>query len=84
MVQLGPEQIDVEEVLRSVGTEISDEHYTKDGRYRWPYGFPIIAALRFPDLPDVAELFGDYLGGTQWATYALDIGGKLGPEAWQR
>jgi hypothetical protein len=51
-VQLGPEQIDVEDVLRSVGTEIPDEHYTENGTYRWPYGLPMIAALRFPDLPD--------------------------------
>ena len=80
-VQLGPQLIDVEEVLRSVGTEIPADHYLEDGRYRWPFGLPMISALRFPDLPDLAELFGDYLSGTQWASYALDIGEKLGVEA---
>lgn len=80
-VQLGPEQIDVEKVVRSVGTEIPEDHYLEDGRYRWPFGLPMISAQRFPELPDLAQLFGDYLSGTQWASYALDLGKKLGGEA---
>jgi hypothetical protein len=80
-VQLGTEQIDVEEVLRSIGTEIPEDHYREDGKYRWPFGLPMISTERFADLPDLAELFGDYLPGTQWASYALDIGETLGSEA---
>jgi hypothetical protein len=79
-VQLGTDEIDVEEVLRSVGTEIPIEHYRDDGEYRWPYGLPIISAEHFLDLPDVAQVFGNYLSGTQWAAYALDIDEYLGPE----
>jgi len=80
-VQLGTEQIDVEEVLRSIGTKIPAEHYREDGKYRWPFGLPMISARRFPDLPDLAQLFGDYLSGTQWASYALEIGETLGSKA---
>ena len=80
-VQLGTEQIDVEEVLSSIGTEIPEDHYKADGKYRWPFGLPMIYAERFPDLPDVANLFGDYLPGTQWASYALDLSQTLGHEA---
>lgn len=80
-VQLGPEKIDVEEILRSVGTEIPGDHYNEDDKYRWPFGLPMISARRFPDQPDLAQLFGDYLPGTQWASYALDLAKTLGREA---
>lgn len=83
-VQLGTEQIDVEEVVRSVGTEIPDDHYQEDGTYRWPFGLPMISARRFSDLPDLAQLFGNYLPGTQWASYALDLGNTLGSDAQAR
>lgn len=78
-VQLGPEEVDVEEVVRSVGTPIPEDHYNEDGRYRWPFGLPFIAAERFPEKPDLAEVLGDYLPGKQWASYALDVGRTLGP-----
>lgn len=81
MVQLGPQEVDVEEVLRSVGTPIPADHYLPDGSYRWAYGLPMITALRFVDKPDIAGLFGDYLPGTQWASYALDLAEKVGPDA---
>jgi hypothetical protein len=79
-VQLGSEEIDVEQVVRSIGTAIPDDHYNDDGRYRWPFGLPLIAAERFLDKPDLADVLGDYLPGTQWASYALDVGGTLGPD----
>jgi hypothetical protein len=50
-------------------------------RYKWPFGLPMLKAFRFIGSPDLAELFGDYLPGTQWASYALDIKEKLGHEA---
>lgn len=78
-VQLGPEEIDVEQVVRSVGTPIPDDHYNDDGRYRWPFGLPLIAAERFLEKPDLADVLGDYLPGTQWASYALDVASTLGP-----
>ena len=81
--QLGTEEIHVEEIVRSVGTEIPDDHFL-DGKYRWPYGLPMIAAERFPKQPDLAEVVGNYLPGMEWASYALDIGQKLGPEILQR
>ena len=36
-VQLGTEEVDVEEVVRSVGTAIPADHYNEDGQYRWPF-----------------------------------------------
>lgn len=78
-VQPGPEEINVEEVVRSVGTPIPDDHYNEAGRYRWPFGLPLIAAQRFLEKPDLADVLGGYLPGTQWASYALDVGSTLGP-----
>jgi hypothetical protein len=79
-VQLGTQEINVEEILRWVGTQIPNEHYLEGGRYRWPYGLPMIAAERFPELPDVAQLFGSYLTGTHWASYAIDLEAAFGSE----
>jgi hypothetical protein len=79
-VQLGTQEINVEEALRSVGSQIPNEHYLEGGRYRWPYGLPLIAAERFPELPDLARLFGSYLTGTHWASYAIDLEAKFGSE----
>ena len=81
MVQLGRQEIDVEEVLRSVETPIPDNHYLEDGTYRWPFGLPMLRALRFPDRPDLKEVLGSYLPGTQWASFALDLAEKVGAEA---
>jgi T5orf172 domain-containing protein len=82
-VQLGTQEVSVEEILRSVDTEIPAEHYLH-GRYRWPYGLPMIAAYRFPNLPDLAAVFGNYLPGRQWASYAIDLEEALGSEAVKR
>lgn len=79
-VQLGTQEINVEEVLRSVGSQIPNEHYLEGGRYRWPYGLPMIAAERFPELPDLEQLFGSYLTGTNWASYAIDLEATFGSE----
>lgn len=81
MVQLGSEQVDVEEVLSLIGSQISDDQYHADGTYRWPFGLPMIEALRFPDRPDLAETLGSYLSGPQWAAYALDVTDVLGDDA---
>lgn len=80
-VQLGTDQLDVEKVLNSIGTEIPDDHYNDDGKYKWPYGLPMLKAYRFVDFPDLKTIFGSYLTGMQWASYALDIEQKLGPTA---
>lgn len=77
-VQLGTDQVDVEKVLNSIGTEIPVDHYNDDGKYKWPYGLPMLKAYRFVDLPDLEALFDSYLSGMQWASYALDIELKLG------
>ncbi len=77
-VQLGTDQIDVVKILRTIGTDIPSEHYNEDGHYKWPYGLPILKAFRFIDSPDLSDLFGSYLSGTQWASYALNIEEKLG------
>ena len=80
-IQLGTDQIDVEKVLNSIGTEIPDDHYNDDGKYKWPYGLPMLKAYRFDGFPDLKSIFGSYLPGTQWASYALDIGQKMGLRA---
>lgn len=80
-VQLGKDQIDVEKVIKSIGTEIPPDHYNEDGRYKWPYGLPMLKAFKFVGSPDLSDLFGNYLTGMQWASYALDIEDKLGQEA---
>lgn len=80
-IQLGNQQVDVEEVLRSIGTATRPEDYHDDGTYRWPFGLPMLQAYRFVDPPDLKKLFGSYLSGTEWAAYALEVGEKLGTEA---
>jgi hypothetical protein len=80
-VQLGPEEIDVEDVLQSVGYEIPANQYNPDGKYKWPFGLPIISALRFPDKPRLLDVLGSNLQGTQWAAFALDVREKIGDEA---
>lgn len=80
-VQLGTDLINVEEVIKSIGTDIPADHYNDDGRYKWPFGLPMLKAFRFVGSPDLSDLFGDYLPGTQWASYALDIEEKLGVES---
>jgi T5orf172 domain. len=80
-VQLGPENVDVEEVLRSVRYQIPENQYNRDGDYRWPFGLPLISAQRFSGKPDLSAVLGSYLSGTQWAAYALDVQEKLGTVA---
>lgn len=82
-VQLGTEQIDVEAVLKSIGTHIPADQYL-DGRYRWPFGLPMTHAYRFVGRPDLAEVVGDYLPGMHWASYALDVEKELGADVRQR
>jgi hypothetical protein len=80
-VQLGPEQINVEETLRSVAYEIPKNQYNPDGKYKWPFGLPIISAVRFSGKPRLIDVLGNNLSGTQWAAFALDVREKLGDEA---
>lgn len=79
-VRLGTTQINVEDTLKSLGTPIPPEHYNPDGSYRWPFGLPLIEARRFVGQPDLASLVGNYVPGTEWATYALDVEARLGRE----
>jgi hypothetical protein len=79
-VQLGPEEIDVEQTLRSVGYNIPKNQYNLDGKYKWPFGLPIISALRFSGKPRLFDVLGSNLSGTQWAAFALDVREKLGDE----
>lgn len=83
-VQLGTQELDVEEVLRSLGTDIPTDHYLRGGRYRWPFGLPLVEAERYTGLPDLAEVCGSYLPGTQWASYAIDVDNALGSEVLHR
>jgi T5orf172 domain len=80
-VQLGPEEIDVEDTLRSVGYDIPKNQYNANGKYKWPFGLPIISALRFPDKPRLLDVLGSNLSGSHWAAFALDVREKLGAEA---
>jgi hypothetical protein len=77
----GKEEINVEETLRSVGYDIPTNQYNSDGKYKWPFGLPIISALRFPDKPRLLDVLGSNLSGSQWAAFALDVREKLGDEA---
>ena len=81
MAQLGTTKVDVIAVLESLDYAFEDEHFDAQGNYRWPFGLPFLRALRFVGLPDVKELFGDYLPGTEWAAYALNIAEKIGAHA---
>jgi hypothetical protein len=80
-VQLGPEEIDVEQTLRSVGYNIPKNQYNPEGKYKWPFGLPIISALRFSGKPRLVDVLGSNLSGSHWATFALDVSEKLGDEA---
>lgn len=80
-VQLGPEEIDVEDTLRSVGYDIPKNQYNANGEYKWPFGLPIISALRFPDKPRLVDVLGSNLSGSQWAAFALDVREKVGADA---
>ena len=54
-------------------TPIPENQYNADGKYRWPFGLPVISAERFPGKPDLSAVLDSYLSGTQWAAYALDV-----------
>lgn len=81
MIQLGAQEVDVEAVLKSIGTPIPPEHYLEDGSYRWPYGLPMLTARRFVGAPDLSETLGSYLRGMVWAAYAQDVSVKVAPDA---
>lgn len=83
-VQLGPEEIDVVQTLLSVGYNIPENQYNPDGRYKWPFGLPIISALRFSGKPRLLDVLGSNLSGSQWAAFALDVREHLGDEAQAR
>lgn len=80
MVQLGTQEVEVEPLLREIGVEIPKEDYHEDGKYRWPFGLPVIKAKKFVDPPKVIDIFGDNLSGTDWAAYAIDIEQRRGAE----
>jgi hypothetical protein len=48
---------------------IPTNQYNADGTYRWPFGLPIISALRFPDKPTLLSVLESNLSGSDWATY---------------
>ncbi len=79
-VKLGTQEINVEKVLRSINAFIPDDHYTDKGRYKWPFGLPILEAEILTGQPDLKQVVGSYLSGNQWATYALDVEATLGLE----
>lgn len=83
-VQLGIDQVDVESILKSINTPIPDDHYNEKGKYKWPFGLPMIKGEHFVDTPDLADIFGSYLTGMQWASYALDIVEKLGSDVLEK
>lgn len=84
MMRLGRKVVDVVAVLESLGTPIPPEHRLGDGQYRWPRGLPMIEARRFAGQPDVAEIFGDYLPGQEWAAFAIDLSGRFPPAVIKR
>lgn len=87
MCLLGHEDIDADAILKEIGTELSPREIDEDGFYRWRYAMPILHARRFlkqPELPDLEDIFGSYLPGLEWATYAIDLSERFGPEAIER
>ena len=79
MVRLGRTEVDVEQVLKELGTPIPPEHILEDGSYRWPRGLPMLEAVRFlTPFPDLKQVVGDYLPGSQWVTYALNVTEAIG------
>jgi|GEM_PF-1532175 len=73
MCRAGKPRVEVEPILAELGTPILDEHRDEQGRYRWPHGLPMLEARAFVSKPDLKEVFGDYLPGLEWATYALRL-----------
>ena len=81
MVQLGVLEIRVLEVLCALELEIPPEHFDENGQYRWQWGLPILNAVRFVDPPDTNKLFGSYLNGFRWVSFALNIAENVGAHA---
>ncbi|NVK37481.1 MAG: GIY-YIG nuclease family protein [Gammaproteobacteria bacterium] len=73
MVKLGRNQVDSEAVLNLIKTEIKPSDRDTEGRYRWPYGLPMLEAYAFDGKPKLKDLFGHGLAGMVWAQTARDI-----------
>ncbi|NOI28193.1 GIY-YIG nuclease family protein [Vibrio coralliilyticus] len=80
IIQVGTDEIDVEEILKETGKEIPAEHYTENGEYRWRYGLPMLTAKKFSHLPDLKDVVGNYLPGQVWAAFVMDLEANLGLE----
>lgn len=72
-VKLGRNQVDSEAVLNRIGTEINSSERDKEGRYKWPYGLPMLEAYSFNDSPRMKDIFGSGLAGFAWVTSARDL-----------
>ena len=71
------EKLDSDAVLREEGIVLSETEY-ENGVYRWPWGFPVIDAVRFENPPHSDKLFGGLLRGQDWALYAIPVTERLG------
>jgi len=69
-VRLGQHVVDTEAILNQIGTEIEPKEYDLEGRYKWPYGLPMLEAYKFDDTPLAKDIFGSGLPGLVWAISA--------------
>jgi len=72
-VKLGRNQVDSEAVLNRIGTAINSSERDKEGRYKWPYGLPMLEAYSYNDSPRMKDIFGSGLPGFAWVASARDI-----------
>lgn len=73
MVKLGRNQVDSEAVLGAIDVEIEHKDRDLEGRYRWPFGLPMLEAYTFDGWPYISDVFGHGLAGTVWASTARNI-----------
>ena len=75
MVQVTNSIIQVEPILKSIGTTIGMEAYKETGDFRWEHGFPFLKALIFNTKPLLHEVLPDrnHQLGRAEAAYALAL-----------
>lgn len=81
MCQVGHEKVNAEEILKEIGTDLSEHELDEDGHYKWPWAMPIIRAVFFSPQPDTKDVIGSYLKGQEWAAFALNLEGSVGAQA---
>lgn len=72
-IQVARDQVDTEEILKSINYPFRPEHFDEKNSFKWPYGCPMIKAERFAEKPKSVDLFGHNFPEQSFIQYAPDI-----------